>query len=148
MRGQPGRDGARSSFSGGGGGATVAATTKEDDGAGQLVCLASDAVGMVGRSLPMSDNDAPLCAALAASRTIDAPPLLVDLGHAAARAEVEGRYGLKVRSVLFVPVVATSTSPSEDLQARYQCFSFTNSFSLLSFSLSLEKFMNWHVRLV
>ena len=50
----------------------------------------------------------------AASRTVDAPPLAVDLSDASARAELEGRYGLRLRAVLYVPIVSASTSPNEE----------------------------------
>ena len=49
-----------------------------------------------------------------ASRTLDAPPLLVDLSDTSARSELEGRYGLRLRAVLYVPIVSASTSPNEE----------------------------------
>ena len=81
---------------------------------GFLVCLASDALGMQGRSLSRDDAGAPPCAALSVSTSLDAPPLLVDLSDPLARAELEGRYGLRLKAALYVPIVAQSTSQQTD----------------------------------
>ena len=87
---------------------------------GHLVCLASDAPGMVGRALSMRSGPnvqhgpAP-CVALANARSVDAPPRVVDLASDKdARAEIEARHGTGVRAAVYVPVVAHATSPSGD----------------------------------
>ena len=91
---------------------------EEKENMGHLVCLASDAMGMQGRSLALSAVDAPPCAALAASRNSGSLPLVVDLSDAHARAELEQRYGLTPRAVLYVPIVALSSDPSEESAAN------------------------------
>ena len=59
----------------------------DEGSSGHLVCLASDSMGMPGRSIALSEVGAPPCAALLASREADAPPLVL---RATARAPPPG----------------------------------------------------------
>jgi class 3 adenylate cyclase len=67
---------------------------------------------MQGRSLLLS-SDVPPCAALKASDAVVSPPVRIE-PNTEAFTQLEEQYATKLRAAYYVPIVATSTSPSDE----------------------------------
>lgn len=80
-----------------------------------FVCLASDSVGMTGRKAEHSEASLTLVASLQEMDGTARPqlPLVIDGTEAAARAELQGRYGPCVRAGILLPIIAQPTSSIE-----------------------------------